>query len=191
MFISVCTVLLVSYSLYALFVRSDAMMLTIPFALYAVFRYGYLAIEGEMNQPERILVDKPMLANLVLWALLSLCVPSCGADCWWRCGELSRVGRIPRSIGLALVLVRHVDESSYPKITRLISTNNVLPKSGVLYLLPLNAIDGMTYLRATPPFCISHRLAYLQALIRPVLFSSIGRYSTTDSDIKILQNEQR
>jgi hypothetical protein len=74
MFISVCAVLLVSYSLYTFFVRSDAMMLTIPFALYAVFRYGYLTIEEGMKQPERMFVDRPMMANLVLWALVPFAV---------------------------------------------------------------------------------------------------------------------
>jgi 4-hydroxybenzoate polyprenyltransferase len=74
MFISVCAVLLVSYSLYTFFVRSDAMMLTIPFALYAVFRYGYLTIEEGMKQPERMFVDRPMMANLVLWALVAFAV---------------------------------------------------------------------------------------------------------------------
>ena len=72
MFVSVSSVLLVSYSLYTFFVRSDAMMLTIPFALYAVFRYGYLTIEQGMNRPERMFLDKPMLVNLVVWALVAL-----------------------------------------------------------------------------------------------------------------------
>ncbi|AUV82528.1 decaprenyl-phosphate phosphoribosyltransferase [Salinigranum rubrum] len=74
MFISVCAVLLVSYSLYTFFVRSDAMMLTIPFALYAVFRYGYLTIEKGMKQPERMFVDRPMMVNLLLWALVTFAV---------------------------------------------------------------------------------------------------------------------
>jgi 4-hydroxybenzoate polyprenyltransferase len=72
MFISVSSVLLMSYSLYTFFVRSDAMMLTVPFALYAVFRYGYLTIEEGMKQPERMFLDKPMLVNLVVWALVAL-----------------------------------------------------------------------------------------------------------------------
>jgi hypothetical protein len=50
------------------------MMLTIPFALYAVFRYGYLTIEKGMKQPERMFVDRPMMANLVLWALVAFAV---------------------------------------------------------------------------------------------------------------------
>jgi 4-hydroxybenzoate polyprenyltransferase len=74
MFISVCAVLLVSYSLYTFFVRPDAMMLTIPFALYAVFRYGYLTIEEGMKQPERMFVDWPMITNLILWALVAFAV---------------------------------------------------------------------------------------------------------------------
>jgi 4-hydroxybenzoate polyprenyltransferase len=74
MFISICAVLLVSYSLYTFFVRPDAMMLTIPFALYAVFRYGYLTIDKGMNRPERMFLDRPMMVNLVLWALVAFTV---------------------------------------------------------------------------------------------------------------------
>jgi 4-hydroxybenzoate polyprenyltransferase len=74
MFVSVSSVLLVSYSLYTFFVRSDAMMLTIPFALYAVFRYGYLSIEEGMKRPERMFLDGPMLGNLILWALVAMVV---------------------------------------------------------------------------------------------------------------------
>jgi 4-hydroxybenzoate polyprenyltransferase len=74
MFVSVSSVLLVSYSLYTFFVRSDAMMLTIPFALFAVFRYGYLTMEEGMKRPERMFLDRPMLANLVLWAVVVLLI---------------------------------------------------------------------------------------------------------------------
>ena len=72
MFISVSSMLLVSYSLYTFFVRSDAMMLTIPFALYAVFRYGYLTIEKGMQRPERMFLDRPMLVNLLVWGIVTM-----------------------------------------------------------------------------------------------------------------------
>jgi 4-hydroxybenzoate polyprenyltransferase len=74
MFVSVSSVLLVSYSLYTFFVRSNAMMLTIPFALFAVFRYGYLTIEKGMTRPQRLFLDGPMLANLIVWALVALTI---------------------------------------------------------------------------------------------------------------------
>jgi len=70
MLFSVSGVLLVSYSLYTFFVRPDAMMATIPFALYAVFRYYYLVIEEGLERPSEMFFDKPMMGNLILWALL-------------------------------------------------------------------------------------------------------------------------
>jgi len=70
MLFSVSGILLVSYSLYTFFVRPDAMMATIPFALYAVFRYCYLVIEEGLERPSEMFFDKPMMGNLILWALL-------------------------------------------------------------------------------------------------------------------------
>jgi 4-hydroxybenzoate polyprenyltransferase len=74
MFVSVSGVLLVSYSLYTFLVRSDVMMLTIPFAFYAVFRYGYLTIEEDMKRPQRLFFDQPMVVNLLAWALVALSI---------------------------------------------------------------------------------------------------------------------
>ena len=48
------------------------MMLTIPFVLYAVFRYMYLIhVRHEGGAPEDILLrDRPMQFSMLLWAII-------------------------------------------------------------------------------------------------------------------------
>jgi 4-hydroxybenzoate polyprenyltransferase len=50
------------------------MMLTIPFALYGIFRYRYLVDKrGEEHSPERLmLTDPPMVIAVLLWALTAV-----------------------------------------------------------------------------------------------------------------------
>ncbi|MFZ5917449.1 MAG: decaprenyl-phosphate phosphoribosyltransferase [Chloroflexota bacterium] len=50
---------------------NHTMMLTIPFVLYAVFRYLYLIhVEGEGGAPEEILLgDRPFLISVTLWGI--------------------------------------------------------------------------------------------------------------------------
>jgi 4-hydroxybenzoate polyprenyltransferase len=65
----------VSYSFYTFSApnlpANNAMMLTIPFVLYGIFRYLYLIhVKNEGGAPEElILQDKPLLAGVTLWAL--------------------------------------------------------------------------------------------------------------------------
>lgn len=65
----------VAYSLYTFFGEnvpaSHAMMLTIPFVLYAIFRYLFLIhnAEGGGNPDELLLQDKPLLAAIALWGV--------------------------------------------------------------------------------------------------------------------------
>lgn len=51
--------------------KNHAMMLTIPFALYGIFRYMYLIyIKNEGGSPEEALLrDRPLLIDAILWAL--------------------------------------------------------------------------------------------------------------------------
>jgi 4-hydroxybenzoate polyprenyltransferase len=76
----VTTSLLVAYMLYTFFAenlpRSRAMMLTIPFVLYGLFRYLYLVhARGEGGAPEEVLLrDRPLAVTLILWALASAAI---------------------------------------------------------------------------------------------------------------------
>ena len=64
---------IMAYSLYTFtydkLPKNHAMMLTIPFALYGIFRYLYLVhLKNEGGSPEEILLgDKPFLINVLLW----------------------------------------------------------------------------------------------------------------------------
>jgi uncharacterized membrane protein len=50
---------------------NNAMMLTIPYVLYGVFRYLYLVHQkGETAPPDEVLLkDRPLQATMVLWGL--------------------------------------------------------------------------------------------------------------------------
>jgi hypothetical protein len=50
--------------------RNNLMMLTIPFALYGIFRYLFLIhVRQEGGAPEEIFIrDRPMQLTLILWA---------------------------------------------------------------------------------------------------------------------------
>ena len=71
----VASTTVIAYSLYTFLApnvpANHAMMLTIPFVLYGVFRYLYLIhIQNEGGSPEEMfLTDKPMIINIVLWGL--------------------------------------------------------------------------------------------------------------------------
>ena len=70
----VTTSALVAYSLYTFLAEglpgNNLMMLTIPFVLYAIFRYLFLIhVRHEGGAPEEIFLrDRPMQATLLLWA---------------------------------------------------------------------------------------------------------------------------
>ena len=55
---------------------NHAMMFTIPFVLYAVFRYLYLVYrKGEGGSPEEVLfADRPLLVCILLWAATSIAI---------------------------------------------------------------------------------------------------------------------
>ena len=64
-----------AYSLYTFtydkLPKNHAMMLTIPFVLYGIFRYLYLVhLKNAGGSPEEVLLgDRPFLANAILWML--------------------------------------------------------------------------------------------------------------------------
>ena len=64
-----------SYALYTFNAgESYYMMLTIPFVLYGIFRYQYLASSKDMGgSPEIALFkDRPLLINILLWVAISI-----------------------------------------------------------------------------------------------------------------------
>jgi len=71
----------ISYALYTFNSEwSYRMMLTIPFVLYGIFRYQYLASTRDMGgSPElALLSDKPLLINIVLWVIVSIIIVASG-----------------------------------------------------------------------------------------------------------------
>jgi 4-hydroxybenzoate polyprenyltransferase len=66
---------LIAYALYTFSApnlpANHAMMLTIPFVLYTVFRYLYLVqVKGLGGEPEEVVLgDRPLQAGVALWAL--------------------------------------------------------------------------------------------------------------------------
>jgi 4-hydroxybenzoate polyprenyltransferase len=71
----VSTAMIMAYSLYTFSApnlpENHAMMLTIPFVLYALFRYLYLIhMRGEGGAPdELVLSDRPLQITFILWGL--------------------------------------------------------------------------------------------------------------------------
>jgi 4-hydroxybenzoate polyprenyltransferase len=63
----------IAYSLYTFTAHSTAMMATIPFVLYGVFRYLLLVHRDDLGEePEQVLLtDYPILVTVALWAATS------------------------------------------------------------------------------------------------------------------------
>ncbi|MBI4301231.1 MAG: decaprenyl-phosphate phosphoribosyltransferase [Chloroflexi bacterium] len=70
----------IAYSLYTFSAenlpQNRAMMLTIPFVLYGVFRYLYLVhVKNEGGSPEEVLLkDSPLLINIGLWLITAMTI---------------------------------------------------------------------------------------------------------------------
>jgi 4-hydroxybenzoate polyprenyltransferase len=67
--------LLMAYALYTFFRADPAMMLTLPFAVYGVFRYHYLVhTTAVAANPGYLLTDLPSVLNLGVWLLVAVSV---------------------------------------------------------------------------------------------------------------------
>lgn len=67
--------LIMSYSLYTFLVDNAYMMLTIPFAIYGLFRYLFLVHSRNIGgEPETLFRDKGMLISMVLWSVLVILI---------------------------------------------------------------------------------------------------------------------
>lgn len=76
----VLTLAILTYSLYTFSApnlpANDAMMLTIPFVIYGIFRYLYLVhIEDRGDAPEEILLsDRPLQISILMWGLAIMAI---------------------------------------------------------------------------------------------------------------------
>lgn len=67
--------ILVSYALYASLGTTPWMLLTLPFALYGVFRHNHLVHRTDVgDEAEMIFTDRPTLVNAGLWLIVVLAV---------------------------------------------------------------------------------------------------------------------
>jgi 4-hydroxybenzoate polyprenyltransferase len=74
MFTSAAAMLLVAYALYTFFRNPDRMMITILFAVYAVFRYVLLVRGPERTAAVDLLRDRGFVVNLLLWSVTVLII---------------------------------------------------------------------------------------------------------------------
>lgn len=68
--------LVISYTLFVFFGNHPGLYITLPIALYAIFRYEKLAGEGNIiaRHPEKVFTDKRMVASMLAWLVLTLVV---------------------------------------------------------------------------------------------------------------------
>lgn len=67
---STTAALIISYSIYTFLTDDPYMMLTIPFAVYGLFRYLQIIHISEFgSEPELLFKDKGMLANFTVWSV--------------------------------------------------------------------------------------------------------------------------
>jgi 4-hydroxybenzoate polyprenyltransferase len=72
---SVATMLMTAYAMYTFFARDLLMMLTIPFAFYAVFRFVHLTFSYEgASEPTVLLLDRGLFINFVLWGISTILI---------------------------------------------------------------------------------------------------------------------
>lgn len=70
------TLLIVSYALYSFLSEHPLLIITIPVALYTIFRFYSLTTSGSpiARNPEKSIKDKPFLSGMVLWLLTTTAV---------------------------------------------------------------------------------------------------------------------
>lgn len=66
------SVLLVSYALYSFLGSNKSLIFTLPFAIYAIFRYFYLVYDGSSIPlaPNRFYEDKRLVISIILWLIV-------------------------------------------------------------------------------------------------------------------------
>ncbi len=68
------SLLTISYSLYVFLSNHHLLFISLPFAIYVIFRYSYLIYNGSeiARKPELFYKDKRLLIGIVLWVLMVL-----------------------------------------------------------------------------------------------------------------------
>ena len=70
------TLLVMCYALYSFFSQHTGLLITIPFALYTIFRYFMLVVRGDKiaRHPERAVMDGKLFLSALLWALITFVI---------------------------------------------------------------------------------------------------------------------
>jgi 4-hydroxybenzoate polyprenyltransferase len=65
--------LVVSYALYSFLSEHNNLLITLPFALFVIFRFYYLIGCGSIigRHPEKVITDKAMVIGITLWTILT------------------------------------------------------------------------------------------------------------------------
>lgn len=63
----------ITYSLYCIFGGHNLMLLTLPFVLYALFRYNYLVYSGSKigRHPHKIFKDVRIMITILIWLIIT------------------------------------------------------------------------------------------------------------------------
>jgi 4-hydroxybenzoate polyprenyltransferase len=67
------TLLMISYALYCFLSNHNYLLVTLPFALFVVFRFFYIINQGSIiaRHPEEVIKDKEMVIGILLWILIT------------------------------------------------------------------------------------------------------------------------
>jgi 4-hydroxybenzoate polyprenyltransferase len=67
------TALIICYALYSILGDQQNLWYTLPFALFVIFRYYCLILEGSViiRHPEKIVADKQMIVGIFLWVIIT------------------------------------------------------------------------------------------------------------------------
>ena len=65
--------LIISYALYSFLSEQQNLLYTLPFALFVIFRYYYLIMQGSViaRQPEKVITDKSIIIGTLLWVIIT------------------------------------------------------------------------------------------------------------------------
>ncbi|MBI4983108.1 UbiA family prenyltransferase, partial [Candidatus Woesearchaeota archaeon] len=67
------TLLIISYALYSFLSEHKYLLITLPFAIFVIFRFFFLTNKGSeiARQPEKIIKDRYMVIGIIIWILIT------------------------------------------------------------------------------------------------------------------------